>query len=809
MDSIKRILRIACAALAAALMAGCTAHVAAHALGFAISWLPLYAAAAAAAGVMQLGRRGTVWGFAAAILWIAAFGALLLSSRGQIIALVRDFAQSRGLTEAELAAHAAAGRSIALLISLLLGMFFAILMKSPSGVSSVLMVLLAVVICAFAGNEELPLLMALPGMIAGIAAFALSVTSEREGMPPALLIPAAVVAVLALLLVPGERTTWAPLENLATQLRSVLEDYVRFTEERMAFSINEKGYNHAEMIGDSVVAMLGGPADPSEDEVMQVETGKNLLLRGTIKRSYTGYSWVDDQAKARYLYYDFTHRGVRSEIFGADVGAGNSDYETVQGTVEMLEEGTSTLFVPSVLSEFGMELANAVYYNSAGEIFLTRDVAPGDSYSFETRLPADDAALVAAAKAVLEKPDKNYQAMLDSYTALPEGIDQQVYALAIELTQNEATPAEKALAIEEHLARNYRYTLEGGVPAAGQDFVSYFLLESKEGYCSYFASSMAVMCRIAGIPARYVEGYFIRAEEDGETIVTGKNAHAWVEVYLNGLGWTPFDPTARAYENQRGGADDDSDDGSGDGEDQETPYGNDDPITGDPSPSPSPDIGSGGENQPTPSPTPDPGDGNAEDAPTPTPDPNDNSQDNPDQNQDDGQDSSENPPPDQPDGSNSDDLPDADRDKPWLWILLILLVLLALAVLASLWVRRRLMLSDPLKMCVATKSGMMAALILYRGILNLLAQAGLVPLSGETPDDFAARAAQAIPNPAYEVFVAEVVRSRYSGKGLTRETLEAGRRAYVVFLNGMRRGERLRYHLRRMIHGIGDLENIP
>ena len=809
MDSIKRVLRIACSALAAALMAGCTAHVAAHALGLAITWLPVYAAAAAAAGAMQLGRRGKAWGFAAAILWIAAFGALLIGSRGQIAALVRDFVQSRGLTEAELAAHAAAGRSIALLISLLLGMFFAVLMKAPSGVSSVLMVLLAVVICAFAGNEELSLWMALPGMIAGIAAFALSVTAEREGMPPMLLVPAAVVAVLALLMVPAQRTTWAPLENLANQLRSVMEDYIRFTEERMAFSINEKGYNHAEMIGDSVVAMLGGPADPSEGEVMRVETSENLLLRGTIKRSYTGYSWVDDQVKARYLYYDFTHRGVRGEIFNADVGDGNDAYKTAQGTVEILEEGTSTLFVPAVLSEFGMDLANAVYYNSAGEIFLTRDVTPGDSYSFETRLPESDAALVAAASAVLEKPDKQYQEMLDTYTALPEGIDQQVYALAIELTQNAATPAEKALAIQEYLMKNYRYTLKGGYPGLGRDFVSWFLLEEKEGYCSYFASAMAVLCRISGMPARYVEGYFIRAEEDGETIVTGKNAHAWVEVYLNGLGWTPFDPTARAYENQHGGgAGDESDDGS-DGEDQETPYGNDDPITNDPSPSPSPDIGSGGETEPTPSPTPDSGDSNAKDSPTPTPDPNDNSQDNSEQNQDDEQDSSENPPQDEPDGNDSDDLPDTKQDKPWLWLLLVLLILLALAVLASMLARRRLAASDPLKLCVATKSGMMAALSLYRGILNLLVHAGLVPLSGETPADFAARAAQAIPNPAYESFVAEVVRSRYSGKPLTRETLEAGRRAYVVFLNGMRRSERLRYHLRRMLHGIGDLENIP
>ncbi len=805
MDRFNRVLRIACMALAAALMAGCAAFVAARALGFAISWLPVYGAAAAAVALMQLGRRGKLWGAAAAILWVAAFGALLAGSMGKISAFAGSFIAGHGLTGTELAAHAGAGQSLALLLALLLGMLFALLLRAQSGVFPVLLVLLAAVICAFAGNEELSLWLALPGLTAGVAAFALSMTADREGLRPALMLPAAIVTALALLLVPAQRTTWEPLENFAAQLRSVLEDYIRFTEERMAFSINEKGYNHAEMIGDSVVAMLGGEAKPTEDAVMRVETDEDLLLRGTIKRSYTGYSWVDDQVKARYLYYDFTHRGVRSEIFNTGAGEKDGGYREAQAAVEMLEGGTSTLFVPAVLAEFDMDLANAVYYNSAGEIFLTRDVEAGDSYSFRTRLPADDAALIAAASAALEKTDKRYQEMMDNYTALPEGIDQQVYALAIDLTKDAATPAEKALAIQNYLMQNCRYTLKGGYPGVGRDFVSWFLLEEKEGYCSYFASAMAVLCRISGLPARYVEGYYVRAEEDGETIVTGKNAHAWVEVYLNGLGWTPFDPTARAYESQRGGSGE-QDGASGEGEDQETPYGNDDPLEDAPSPSPSPDIGSGGESEAAPSPTPDPGDGNGENAPTPTPNPDENPDGGSGQNQDSGSDSPENNvPEDEP------DLPDTDerKNRPWLWVLLVLLVLLALAVLAYFWVRRRLAASDPLKLCVATKSGMLAALVLYRGILNLLAQAGLVPLSGETPAVFAERAAQAIPNPAYEVFVSEVVRSRYSGQPLTREGIEAGRRAYVVFLNGMRRGERLRYHLRRLLHGIGDLENIP
>lgn len=58
-----------------------------------------------------------------------------------------------------------------------------------------------------------------------------------------------------------------------------------------------------------------------------------------------------------------------------------------------------------------------------------------------------------------------------------------------------------------HLQRYYRYTLTPDVPPDSQDFVTYFLYVGKEGYCTYFASAMTVLCRMAGLPARYVEGF--------------------------------------------------------------------------------------------------------------------------------------------------------------------------------------------------------------------------------------------------------------------------------------------------------------
>ena len=800
MNRDDRLLRAVCTVLTAALMAGCAAHLIGRAMGFALSWLPVYLTAAAAAAAVQAGRRGIGWTIAAAAALALAAGALLAVYLPEIAEAARALLAS----EPEIAAnYAGAGRGLALLLALVLGALFSGLLHAPSSAPLALLVVLASVICALAVNEEISLWLALPGLAAGVVAFGLPADARREGVRPALLVPGALLVALALLLTPAGRNTWEPLEDLAERIRAVVDDYVRFTEERVAFSINEKGYDRAGMVGDSVVAMLGGAANPDEGVVMRVETDSDLLLRGTIKRSYTGYSWVDNSAKARYLYYDFTHRGVRNDVFDADTAAGSDAFETRTATVEMLEQGTSTLFVPAQLEAFDMSLDDAVYYNSTGEIFLTRDVEPGDTYEIAARVPRSDDALIAEAARREDVQDERFAAARANYTGLPDGIDSRVYALAVELTRDSDNAAEKAFAIQNYLAQNYHYTLDGGTPAPGPDFVSWFLLEAGEGYCSYYASAMTVLCRIAGLPARYVEGYYVPAQ-GGETIVTGRNAHAWVEVYLNGLGWVAFDPTQRAVEAHGGGdpgALDPSgtppDQGSTDEEGGETPFEND-------------DIAQNPGEEPTPSPTPDAGDAQIapEDTPTPAPDDGDglnDPQDEPTPEADGAPEEPELPPEAQGDAPEEQ----SARSRAWLWILLAALLVIGLVALLVLWLRRRLARTDPLKLCAAAESAQAAAMILYRSLLTLLSQLGQAPSSGETPEAFAQRVTASIPNPAYERFVSGVARSRYSGRPVSREVVDAGREAYVVFLNGMRRGERLRFHVRRALRGLGSFERIP
>ena len=133
-----------------------------------------------------------------------------------------------------------------------------------------------------------------------------------------------------------------------------------------------------------------------------------------------------------------------------------------------------------------------------------------------------------------------------AYLDLPEGVPDRVLALGRDLTATAATPYDRAQALEDYL-RVIPYTLDVPVPPSDRDIVDYFLFDLKKGYCDYYASSMVVLARAAGLPARLVVGYFtgtpLRTEGTIRYLVTEADAHSWVEVYFQDIGWVEFDPT--------------------------------------------------------------------------------------------------------------------------------------------------------------------------------------------------------------------------------------------------------------------------
>lgn len=102
---------------------------------------------------------------------------------------------------------------------------------------------------------------------------------------------------------------------------------------------------------------------------------------------------------------------------------------------------------------------------------------------------------------------------------------------------------EAAVKITDYLINNFTYSLDAKYSKSNP--VKSFLYETKSGHCALFASSMTLMLRELGIPARYCTGFVAPKTNAGQyAVLRSKNLHAWCEAYFEGIGWVTFDPTS-------------------------------------------------------------------------------------------------------------------------------------------------------------------------------------------------------------------------------------------------------------------------
>ena len=589
---------------------------------------------------------------------------------------------------------------------------------------------------------------------------ALLLSGRAPGVRARRIVPlcAAILAVTALLM-PLSAQVSPELNQLAQRVRRMLDDYLFFTDARTTFSLSATGY---QPLG---VSQLGGPANPEDTPVMQVRTSGRTLLRGTIKNEYDGHAWADSTSGRRYLYVNPRFYALRRDLFDqkrpsdairAQLPAG----ETI--TVLMRADAASTLYLTQRFSALsGHDIVP--YFSPASEVFGTRSLAFGDSYTFTgLRLSGDTPGIREAVLAAAHHSDAYADTVRADYLALPDGVETDVYALAGQITQDAQTDFDRAAALCAYLRSAYPYTLAQNVPPAGRDFVSWFLLDEQQGYCTSFATAMAVMARMVGLPARYIEGYAAVPDSDSVARVTQQQAHAWVEIYFSGFGWLPFDPTPGT--NDAGGT-----------------LPSDDPEGDSPTPSPSPTA------TPTPSPSPAP---DASPSPTPSPSPE--------------PDSTPTPEPDAPSDTPSPTPPPSDdeppRDPPhWLWPLLLLLLLLLLALLAAL----RLYLCAPAQVAGRQKNANDALLVWYRAAEDALLCMGIAPLPGEAPASFLWRAQGELHDAVKLTGLGKALCvAQYSGRALKRTQPERAQKVYAALFAQMTLRQKLRLFARRFIRGI-------
>ena len=133
----------------------------------------------------------------------------------------------------------------------------------------------------------------------------------------------------------------------------------------------------------------------------------------------------------------------------------------------------------------------------------------------------------------------------DQTMQLPDQMPVEITELAQQLTRSATSDGEKALALQDFLRDETRFSYSLNTPAgSGMALMMNFLFQDRSGYCIHFASAMALMARSVGIASRVAIGFTPGTKlEDGSYQVTAHDMHAWPELYFDGLGWVRFEPT--------------------------------------------------------------------------------------------------------------------------------------------------------------------------------------------------------------------------------------------------------------------------
>jgi len=617
---------------------------------------------------------------------------------------------------------------------------------------------------------------------------ALLLAARTGGVSPLRIIPgAALVLALTMLLLPHSTATVPQLRSLAERTRERIDDYLFFTDPRTTFSLSSAGW---QPLGGG---QLGGAVNPTDDPVMEVRTPKRALLRGTIKNQYTGLSWQDTASGRRYLYVSPRFMQMKRDLFDQarpprHIRSSLPENEKI--TVSMLADSASTLYITQ---RFSTPRGDGIvpYFSPSTELFGTRSLAAGDAYTFTGSLVT--AAQDGVRTAVLEAynpDDPYYETVRSAYLQLPQSVDSRVYALADQLTRGEPNAFDRAAAICSYLQSSFPYTLNQSQPPLTQDFVSWFLFEEQQGYCTSFATAMAVLSRAAGIPARYIEGYAAVPDADGVARVTQQYAHAWTELYFPGFGWLAFDATPGSNSGTPGegspGADSDTDsnapdapddndtgsdgsDGHSDQQDGATPS-----PTPEPTPSPTP--------SPVPTPTPSPTPEHSDPAVTPTPPITPVPTYTP----------SPTPRPTMP--------PEPDDEKgDFFSILLAALFILLIIALCII----RAVMTSPVWLASKCRNPGDALLIWYAASMQALSAMGIALRSGEAPATFLARAQDALGGKVRLMPMGRALCiARYSRHRLKAVHAEKASETYDQLVSLLSPMQRIRMHLNRFRHGL-------
>lgn len=269
------------------------------------------------------------------------------------------------------------------------------------------------------------------------------------------------------------------------------------------------------------------------DEVMfTVDTDRATFWRGETFDVWDGRRWARSQPDR----FAISSSGLVT-AFPDDVGARGTEEFVQQIRIET-SYADVVFAAPSAVQ---VDAKNSIVQRSDGTL-MTSDVAfgPGATYRVTSRRPVLTEARL---RSVEGRPTPSE---VTARYARPPVTTERVRAAALSATAGANNTYDKILALKQWMGERTEYSLDAPLSPTGVDVVDNFLFDTRLGWCEQVASSLVVMARANGIPARLATG-FVPEERDpvtGRYVVRGRDAHAWTEVWFPELGWVPFDPTA-------------------------------------------------------------------------------------------------------------------------------------------------------------------------------------------------------------------------------------------------------------------------
>ena len=404
------------------------------------------------------------------------------------------------------------------------------------------------------------------------------------------LLPFALLMTIVLLILPAKKEPiqWKFFKNCWKSITNMVEGWGTSLDlwihpEKAEFGLNFIGYTED--------GMLGGSLEDGNGLAMTVEFSSaltsDIYLIGNAKNEFNGKEWTFETSNASFLdvkdefeydlfemAYALQREGITTETY-RDYYRITSFYITYQGIA------TKALFYPNKIQMVELRSSNDTFQSKTenlrfhgakdkgtryrvnyaklnlGSEYLNQLIINQEKYTYrEDKLfHQDEFKSYLKQVNILNNPNipNNFEYLLyqranyirDNYTHIYNELPQRVYDLANELTKDYENDYDKLLALERYLS-SFTYTTKPRQPEKGQDLINFMLFESREGYCTYYATAFAIMARCIGIPTRYVQGFCV--ENDGyregyNYSVSNRNAHAWAEAYIEGVGWLPFEPT--------------------------------------------------------------------------------------------------------------------------------------------------------------------------------------------------------------------------------------------------------------------------